>query len=127
MDKFKITKTNYNYIVFNKPVDYLKMIRTLRGCEFVITDSGGIVEEAVYYWKPTITFRKATERPESVNCGCNIIAGTTFNEQKINSIIRHIKAVKRIEPQNPYKIEGIKASKEIAKYIQQAPMKKLER
>ena len=48
----------------------------LRDCHFVITDSGGIQEEAPSLGKPVLVFRKVTERPEAVTAGTVQIMGT---------------------------------------------------
>jgi UDP-N-acetylglucosamine 2-epimerase (non-hydrolysing) len=48
----------------------------LNGAEIVLTDSGGLQEEACILDKKTITLRNNTERPETIEAGTNVIAGT---------------------------------------------------
>jgi UDP-N-acetylglucosamine 2-epimerase (non-hydrolysing) len=45
------------------------LLNILVGCRFVITDSGGIQEEATFLNKKSIVCRKTTERPEGINTG----------------------------------------------------------
>jgi UDP-N-acetylglucosamine 2-epimerase (non-hydrolysing) len=45
------------------PMSYREFTGNLKGCEFVITDSGGVQEEAAYLGKPVIVLRDTTERP----------------------------------------------------------------
>lgn len=63
------------------PVDYLEIIWLLRRCFMVITDSGGIQEEAPTFGKPVLVTRCKTERPEAVEAGVARLVGT--NELQI--------------------------------------------
>ncbi len=56
-----------------KPLDYPNFISLVRSSVCVITDSGGIQEEAAYLKVPTITLRNSTERPSTIECGANIL------------------------------------------------------
>jgi UDP-N-acetylglucosamine 2-epimerase (non-hydrolysing) len=56
-----------------KPVGYISFINLLKHSSMVITDSGGVQEEAVLLGKPTITIRGNTEWPETVWVGGNIL------------------------------------------------------
>jgi UDP-N-acetylglucosamine 2-epimerase (non-hydrolysing) len=58
------------------PLDYQPMIWLLKRCSFVITDSGGLQEEAVGLGKPVLVLRDATERPEGVSAGVAHLVGT---------------------------------------------------
>jgi UDP-N-acetylglucosamine 2-epimerase (non-hydrolysing) len=57
------------------PLDYDEMIHLLDRCRFVITDSGGLIEEAPGFGKPTLIVRQTTERPEAVVCGAAVLCG----------------------------------------------------
>jgi UDP-N-acetylglucosamine 2-epimerase (non-hydrolysing) len=48
----------------------------LRHCEFVLTDSGGIQEEAPAFGKPVVVLRDNTERPEAVEAGTAVLVGS---------------------------------------------------
>ncbi len=58
------------------PVDYVEMQYLLKRCYFVITDSGGIQEEAPSYGKPLLITREVTERMAGVISGSAILVGT---------------------------------------------------
>jgi UDP-N-acetylglucosamine 2-epimerase (non-hydrolysing) len=58
------------------PVGYEKMMDLLRGASVVVTDSGGIQEEACILKVPCVTIRDTTERPETVQLLANIVVGT---------------------------------------------------
>lgn len=57
-------------------LDYPDLVHLLRRSHFVLTDSGGIQEEAPSLGKPVIILRDATERPEGVHAGVAVLAGT---------------------------------------------------
>jgi UDP-N-acetylglucosamine 2-epimerase (non-hydrolysing) len=57
------------------PLDYDEMIHLLDQCRFVITDSGGLIEEAPAFGKPVLIVRQTTERQEAVVCGGAALCG----------------------------------------------------
>lgn len=59
-----------------EPMDHASFIRLLDESLFVITDSGGIQEEAPYMGKPVVVIRNTTERPEGIHAGTALLAGT---------------------------------------------------
>ncbi|HXV77651.1 MAG TPA: UDP-N-acetylglucosamine 2-epimerase (non-hydrolyzing) [Candidatus Polarisedimenticolaceae bacterium] len=59
------------------PLEYLPFVHLLDRCHFVITDSGGIQEEAPSYGKPVLVARERTERPEAVDAGVARLVGTS--------------------------------------------------
>ena len=63
-------------ITLTEPLDYPAMIQALRSCRFVITDSGGLQEEAPALGKPVLVLREVTERPEAVATGVVRVIGT---------------------------------------------------
>ncbi len=60
-----------------EPLNYADFVRLLKQCYFVLTDSGGIQEEAPYLGKPVLVTRRTTERPEAVAAGVVRIIGET--------------------------------------------------
>ena len=58
-------------------LDYFDLTRLLRRSHFVLTDSGGLQEEAPSLGKPVIVLRSVTERPEAVRAGAAVLAGTS--------------------------------------------------
>jgi UDP-N-acetylglucosamine 2-epimerase (non-hydrolysing) len=59
------------------PLDYLSLVQVLKRSYLVLTDSGGIQEEAPALGVPVLVLRDETERPEGVEAGAARIAGTT--------------------------------------------------
>ncbi|HEX2167179.1 MAG TPA: UDP-N-acetylglucosamine 2-epimerase (non-hydrolyzing) [Longimicrobiales bacterium] len=58
------------------PLDYLDLVHALRHAALVITDSGGIQEEAPSFGTPVLVLREVTERPEAVEAGVARLVGT---------------------------------------------------
>jgi len=65
-----------NNITLLEPLDYLPMISLMKHARIVLTDSGGIQEEATALGIPTLVFREVTERPEGVEAGVLKLVGT---------------------------------------------------
>ncbi|MDD9878979.1 MAG: UDP-N-acetylglucosamine 2-epimerase (non-hydrolyzing) [Magnetovibrio sp.] len=59
-----------------EPMDYLPFVYLMNRCHMVITDSGGIQEEAPSLGKPVLVMRDLTERPEAVDAGTVKLVGT---------------------------------------------------
>lgn len=57
------------------PVDYLAFVYLMRHCYFILTDSGGIQEEAPSLGKPVLIMRDKTERPEALTSGAAQLVG----------------------------------------------------
>ncbi len=58
------------------PVDYRELAFLVKRCHFLLTDSGGLQEEAPTFGKPLLVLRDTTERPEAVDAGCAMLVGT---------------------------------------------------
>ncbi len=59
-----------------EPLGYLDFIATLADASMVVTDSGGVLEEAPSLDVPVLIVRKTTERPEAIEAGCALLVGT---------------------------------------------------
>lgn len=59
-----------------EPLSFIPFVHLMQGAYFILTDSGGIQEEASYLGKPLLILRDVTERPEVVEAGCGILVGT---------------------------------------------------
>ncbi|MEN6330194.1 MAG: UDP-N-acetylglucosamine 2-epimerase (non-hydrolyzing) [Methanobacteriaceae archaeon] len=99
----KLLKAPHIQII--KPMGYLEFLLLLSKSQLVITDSGGIQEEAITLNVPCITLRYNTERPETVEAGGNILVGTS--QEKIVNSVRNILEDEDIygamkEATNPY-------------------------
>ena len=71
----KILKDKAN-IHLIAPLDYLSFVYLLNLSKLVLTDSGGIQEEAPAFGKPVLVMRDTTERPEGIEAGTAILVGT---------------------------------------------------
>ncbi len=58
------------------PAGYLDFLWLMDRCAFVLTDSGGVQEEAPSLGKPVLVMREVTERPEGVRAGTSVLVGT---------------------------------------------------
>jgi UDP-N-acetylglucosamine 2-epimerase len=63
-------------IFLTEPVDYFEMVHLMRRAHLIITDSGGIQEEAPALGKPVLVMRETTERPEALATGIVKLVGT---------------------------------------------------
>jgi UDP-N-acetylglucosamine 2-epimerase (non-hydrolysing) len=59
-----------------QPLDYLPFVYLLSRCHLVLTDSGGVQEEAPALGKPVLVMRTMTERPEGIEAGTALLVGT---------------------------------------------------
>lgn len=66
---------NHPRIRLVKPMDHLHFVAAMDRSTIIITDSGGIQEEAPALGKPVLVFRRETERPEAVDAGCAKLVG----------------------------------------------------
>ncbi|WP_317136585.1 non-hydrolyzing UDP-N-acetylglucosamine 2-epimerase [Methanochimaera problematica] len=67
---------NLSGIIFTEPLDYLSFLQLEQNAKIILTDSGGLQEEACIMKVPCVTLRDNTERPETVDVGANILSGT---------------------------------------------------
>lgn len=60
-----------------EPLDYVPFVHAMQRCHFILTDSGGVQEEAPALGKPVLVMRTNTERPEAVAAGAAKLVGVT--------------------------------------------------
>ncbi|WP_415409746.1 non-hydrolyzing UDP-N-acetylglucosamine 2-epimerase [Synechococcus sp. A10-1-5-9] len=63
-------------VVLTEPLDYDRLVAAMKGCTLLLTDSGGLQEEAPALGKPVLVLRRTTERPEAVDAGTAKLVGT---------------------------------------------------
>jgi UDP-N-acetylglucosamine 2-epimerase (non-hydrolysing) len=96
---------NHPRIHLVPPVDYLDLVHLMEEAYLVVTDSGGIQEEAPALGKPVLVLRKVTERPEAVAAGTAKVVGVDEQDvyQNITELLRDPKAYARMaNAVNPY-------------------------
>ena len=69
-----------SYLNLTPPIGYLDFIQLQKHAQLILTDSGGIQEEACLLGVPCITLRENTERPDSVEVGANVLVGRDGNK-----------------------------------------------
>ncbi len=84
-----------------EPMNYLTFLHYLKHCEFVITDSGGVQEEACSFKKKIIVLRKETERQEAIDKGYGILVQKMEKRHILKQITKFIKT-NVIFGANPY-------------------------
>jgi UDP-N-acetylglucosamine 2-epimerase (non-hydrolysing) len=67
---------NHPRAFLTEPLDYDRLVAAMRGATLLLTDSGGLQEEAPALGKPVLVLRRTTERPEAVDAGTAKLIGT---------------------------------------------------
>lgn len=83
-----------------EPVDYLHFLSLLDGAKFVVTDSGGVQEEAPSFKKFVVVVRETTERPELIEAGLGVLAGTS--QQSVYSALIQANDKNLSSSENPF-------------------------
>lgn len=78
-----------------EPCGFLEFLQLEAGARLILTDSGGVQEEACVMKVPCVTLRDSTERPETVEVGANIIAGEGFYPKIIAGAVETMLKAKR--------------------------------
>ncbi|MCD7899782.1 MAG: UDP-N-acetylglucosamine 2-epimerase (non-hydrolyzing) [Bacteroides sp.] len=71
---------SYPNIFFIEPLEYLPFVYLMEKSSIILTDSGGIQEEAPGLGKPVLVMRNTTERPEAIEAGTVKLVGTNYNK-----------------------------------------------
>ena len=105
-------------IYLTEPKEYLPFVKLMMNSYIIITDSGGIQEEAPSLGKPVLVMRETSERPEAISAGTVKLVGTNVSTivKEVELLITDKKAYNKMcQAHNPYG-DG-KASKRIVKKI----------
>ena len=81
----KVELGNHPRIILTAPLDYPEFVAAMNLSYFILTDSGGVQEEAPALGKPVLVMRYETERPEAVECGVVRLVGPNYE-----NIIREV-------------------------------------
>ncbi len=103
-DKIYSRLEKYSNIYLLKPLDYPYLVYLMKNAKLILTDSGGIQEEAPSFGCPTLVMRYETERQEGIDAGVSVLVGAEY--QKIVSLSSEIltksRPESRLKAQNPY-------------------------
>jgi UDP-N-acetylglucosamine 2-epimerase (non-hydrolysing) len=87
------------------PQDYVPFVYLLSRCHLVLTDSGGVQEEAPALGKPVLVMRDTTERPEGVAAGTALLVGTDprrIAEEGLRLLTDHVHYQRMSRAHNPF-------------------------
>lgn len=110
--------SNINNIHLIAPLSYPAFVWAMNRAKIIITDSGGVQEEAPSLGKPVLVMRDTTERPEAVAAGTVILVGADRKkiiEETLNLLTNKEKYIQMSRIENPYG-DGL-ASKRIVKRL----------
>ena len=96
---------NHSRIKLVKPLRYLDLINALDNCYFILTDSGGLQEEAPSLNKPVLVLRNTTERSEAIETGAARIVGNSYENilKEANNLINNKKIyMEMANSKNPF-------------------------
>jgi UDP-N-acetylglucosamine 2-epimerase len=91
--------------VLLEPIDYFETVHFMKAAYFILTDSGGIQEEAPALGKPVLVLRDISERPEGIRAGTVRLVGTDTGRivQAASELLLNPEAYRRMaEAVNPY-------------------------
>ena len=119
----KLTRSNFFII---EPLQYLEFVHLMSKATIILTDSGGIQEEAPGLGKPVLVMRDTTERPEALASGTVHLVGTDYDKimNEVSTLIENVSAYEKMSKAvNPYgdgqacrRIADVLAGKEIDRY-----------
>ena len=119
----KLTRSNFFFI---EPLQYLEFVHLMSKATIILTDSGGIQEEAPGLGKPVLVMRDTTERPEGLASGTVHLVGTDYDKimNEVSTLIENVSAYEKMSKAvNPYgdgqacrRIADVLAGKEIDRY-----------
>lgn len=101
-EKVFVRLSAFSNIFLLPPLEYPQLCFLMKNSSLILTDSGGIQEEAPAFSTPLIVLREKTERPEGIEKGCAVLAGA--DTEKIVALSEKIllHPEKRVVMENPY-------------------------
>lgn len=97
--------TQYANLFFIEPLEYLSFVYLMEKSTIVLTDSGGIQEEAPGLGKPVLVMRNTTERPEALESGTVHLVGTNYDKivEEVSTLLDDAAAYQKMsQAVNPY-------------------------
>ena len=95
---------NFSNIHLLTPLDYPFLVYLMKHAKLILTDSGGIQEEAPSFACPTLVMRYETERKEGIDAGVSKLVGADYDKilAESEAILSKTKSETRLQAQNPY-------------------------
>ncbi|MCI1273748.1 MAG: UDP-N-acetylglucosamine 2-epimerase (non-hydrolyzing) [Clostridiaceae bacterium] len=103
-DKMYSRLEKYNNIKLLAPLDYPNLVYLMKNAKLILTDSGGIQEEAPSFGCPTLVMRYETERQEGIDAGVSFLVGAEYDKiiSMSEDILSKSKDETRLKALNPY-------------------------
>ena len=103
-DKIHTKLKSFKNIYLLEPLDYPYLVYLMKNAKLILTDSGGIQEEAPSFACPTFVMRYETERKEGIEAGVSKLVGADYEKivKESETILSNSKAQTRLKAQNPY-------------------------
>lgn len=119
-DKIHSRLGSFDNIYLLTPLDYPYLVYLMKHAKLILTDSGGIQEEAPSFACPTLVMRYETERKEGIEAGVSLLVGADYEKivSESEKILSSNKDATRLKAKNPYG-DGT-SSKKIEHVIRQA-------
>lgn len=116
-DKIYARLDKFTNIKLLKPLDYPNLVYLMKNAKLILTDSGGIQEEAPSFGCPTLVMRYETERQEGIDAGVSILVGADYDKiiKYSEEVLSKTREETRLKASNPYG-DGT-SSKQIEKII----------
>lgn len=120
-DKIHARLGEFKNINLLPPLDYPNLVYLMKNAKLILTDSGGIQEEAPSFGCPTLVMRYETERQEGIEAGVSKLVGADYDKilETSENILSKEKSQTRLKAQNPYGdgTSAIKIEKLIREYF----------
>ena len=103
-DKIHARLRRFKNIKLLKPLDYPYLVYLMKNAKLILTDSGGIKEEAPSFGCPTLVMRYETERQEGIDAGVSILVGAEYDKivEHSEAILSKTREETRLKATNPY-------------------------
>lgn len=103
-DKIHSRLEKYSNVHLLKPLDYPYLVYLMKNAKLILTDSGGIQEEAPSFGCPTLVMRYETERQEGIDAGVSVLVGADYDKIVFESenILSKTREETRLKALNPY-------------------------
>ena len=94
----------YSNVHLLTPLDYPYLVYLMKNAKLILTDSGGIQEEAPTFACPTLVMRYETERKEGIDAGVSKLVGADYDKivEESEKVLASTKTETRLQAQNPY-------------------------